>query len=182
MVLALLQGAQWQQLLTRPEDNAERSELEQQAKDVQGKLDATKAQLEHAQRLAEELFLSGSTETRQATVERAIKRLESEVERLGPAAEAAKQRLAMATSAPSPAALAGVIFNRLEEFRGKLDQPEQREAFNRWLKSSDPPIRITRHRTTAPSRWKRDQQVGPMPIDGNAARFTLERGGRPEAR
>jgi len=178
MVQAVLQGAQWQQLLTRPEDNAERSELEQQAKDAQGKLDATKAQLEHAQRMAEELFLSGSTETRQATAERAIKRLESEVERLVPAAEAAKQRLAIATAAPSPAALADVISSRLEEFRGKLDQPEQREAFNRWLKSSDPPIRITATPNDGTiSLHVGDQQVGPMRIDGSMARMALQLGG-----
>jgi len=178
MLLATLESAHWEALLSRPEDNAALSELEQEAQATAAQLDSTKARLKHAERLAEDLFLSGGSETRQATAERAIQRLKADVEQLTPATEEAQQRLAIAQSSPSPATLAEAINDRLQEFRGKLDDPATRQTFNRWLKTVEPAVKFTLcPNDETLSLQVGDRRIGPMPIDGATARSVIEDGG-----
>ncbi|MCP9771638.1 recombinase zinc beta ribbon domain-containing protein [Synechococcus sp. Tobar12-5m-g] len=142
--LTRLSSADWEALLHRPEDDQDRHELEQAAEQLGGERDRLQAQLEQAEHRAEGLWLENASEERQATVERSLARLRSELALAEEQLAEAQQRLAVARSRPSAQEAAAAIHGRVRELWGSIGTatPAERLSFNRWILSRSIEFRV----------------------------------------
>ena len=144
MALALLSSAVWEQLLLRPEDQADTTQLQTEHDAAASRLIELQQQLTLAQERAEQDWLSGSEE-RLATVERVLAKLRTEISTVESEVSTAAQQLAMVAARPTSTDQAELIRQRLAEFIPQLQEPEHRQSFNRWLKSLTPQVRVLLH-------------------------------------
>jgi hypothetical protein len=163
--LTRLQLADWEALLRRPEDDADRQGLEQDVAQLQGDHARLHGLLEITQRRAEDAFLAGATDERLATIERSLGRLRSQLAQVGDQVTEAEQRLVVLRSRPSAPEVAAELTDRVKAFWKALPTatPAERLDFNRWLLSRQPAIEF---------------RLGPKPTSGGDRLVSLLLDGR----
>jgi hypothetical protein len=154
--LTRLSGAAWEDLLHRPEDAQERQQLEQEAAIQALEVSRHRAQLEAAERRAEDAWLVGDDE-RTNTAERALKRLREALGAMETQQAQTQQALALARSRPQSADQAAAMRDRVAAFVSFIQQASgpERLAFNRWLLSLEPAIEFRLHLGSAEATSKR---------------------------
>ena len=175
--LALLRSAQWDQLLARPGDNDTADQLKHELDAVVSQhLEVTK-QLEVAQARADQAWLSDVSEERQATIERVLATLREQLAGVSAQRQKLEQQLTVLQAQPSSSDQAALLANRLKEYRGQLDDLEQRRSFNKWLRTREPQIQLLLHPGHR-IQLAVGAEHGPiMSIDGGIARIALSMGG-----
>ena len=177
MALAMLSSAHWSQLLARPGDNdstdALKKELDQA---ISQHLEISK-QLEVAQARADEAWLSDVSEERQATIERVLSTLKERLAGVSAHRQKLEQQMAVLQAQPSSKDQAALITDRLKEYRGRLDDSEQRVSFNKWLRTREPRIQLLLH-PGGQLQLIVGEASGPViPIASDVARIALHQGG-----
>lgn len=144
--LGRISAAAWEELLHRPEDEQDRQQLEQEAAALELDAARQRAQLEAAERRAEDAWLQGDEE-RTSTAERAVRRLREGLAATEARQARAQQDLAMVRSRPQSADQAAAMRSKVAEFVASIRQAsgEERLAFNRWLLMLEPSIQFRLH-------------------------------------
>ena len=177
MLLAMLQHSQWSALLARPEDRGELKETKERLQAAEAELINAKQRLLVAEEKAEALWLEDGAEERQATAERAIKKLRGKVGDLEQQRNELGQQVAVAEAAPSAGDQAAVIKQRVAELLPKLKEEEAREEFSRFLRSLEPSLQLIVNADSGELQlYVGGKSTGPMPMYAEAARKALEAG------
>jgi hypothetical protein len=145
--LGRLSVAAWEALLHRPEEARELHQLEQEAAALEIEQGRQRAQLEGAERRAEDAWLLGDDE-RTSTAERAVKRLREALATTDAELAKVQQALGLARSRPQSADQAAAMRAKVAEFVASIRQAsgEERLAFNRWLLAQEPAIWFRLHK------------------------------------
>ncbi|MCP9891945.1 recombinase family protein [Cyanobium sp. Aljojuca 7D2] len=159
--LSRLGATDWEALLHRPEDEREQQRLGQEIASLELERDRQRAQLEMAERRAEDAWLQGDEE-RAATAERALKRLREALAAADDRLLASKQDLARLRARPQSVDQAAAMRTKVAELVASIRRANgaERLAFNRWLLTREPAIAF-RLRIDADgprdARWRRAQ-------------------------
>ena len=180
-LLTRLNTAVWEKLLHRPEDDADRAQLERQVAAHQAELDALRAQLERAEVRAEQMFLAGDDEA-QRTAERAIGKLRRAKDQADEQLRHAVQQLDAARARPTTIEVAAQLRERVRTFWARLPEagPEERTSFGRFLLAREIEFRLHPRPPGGGERTiemlVRGTSVGTAPLAGTAREVARQRG------
>ena len=177
MGLAMLRSAQWDQLLARPGDNDTADQLKRELDEVISQHLEVGKQLELAQARADQAWLSEVSEERQATIERVLTTLREQLAGVSAHRQKLEQQLAALQAQPSSQDQAALLASRLQEYRSKLDDLEQRRSFNKWLRTREPQIRLLLHPNSRVQLCVGDTKGPVIDIAGDIARIALNMSG-----
>jgi hypothetical protein len=147
--LTRLSRTVWEELLKRPEEAQERTELERRDNELKSLEIDLRPRLERAQRRAEELsaWESPGDETDYRLAKGNYRRLETEMDQLLREKAEVARDLEIVKARPSSEAEARQLSERVRGFWEAIDEVtgEERVSFNRWLLSREPAIVFRLH-------------------------------------
>jgi hypothetical protein len=172
----------WEALLRRPEDDADRHQLEHDADRARAERDQLQAQLANAQKRAQAAWRDGATDERLSTIEGAVADLRTQLAAAESRHAEVEQRLVVARYRPSASGAAAELAARVRSFWDALPvaSPAERLAFNRWLLGLQVEFRVGAKPASGGDRliWLLvdGRRVSYAPLAGPARQWAREEG------